>query len=253
MSRPTHSISLPLVQGGDLMPVLSPKIINQKLRRTPISTSKTPANSREEKRKQRVTTQIEKELDREFDQVFTLWSGDGRNVSRTTLQTILQVISLRKEKSPQMICRTLNKALNGGDGKRQPAGGRKPTKPYFIGLATSLESTKPTSVDGDSLETPSPSSRSNRQHSHSRGLQGLEAVSAKTVGPNPRSIPLDDNRHQVDRNLGMGISPLVTLPPYKQAPYFIKCSSGAFPRIPTPPIERMRDTTSLLHQGSWPL
>lgn len=183
--------------------------------RTP-STSKPPVNDREAKRKGRAIARIEKELDRPFDEIFTPWSSEDRDVSRNTLQTILQVISLMKDNSPQMISRTLNKALNGGDGKRQPAGGRKPTRPYFNGLATSLQSTEPASVDGDRLEIPSSLSQSNRQHLHARSLQGPEAVNAKTAQPNPRSIPLDANLHQDDRDLRMDISPSMVLSLQKQ-------------------------------------
>ena len=180
------------------------------------STSKTPVNDREAKRKRRAIARIEKELNRPFDEIFTPWSSEDQDVSRNTLQTILQVISLMKDSSPQMICRTLNKALNGGDGKRQPAGGRKPIRPYFNGLVTSLQSTESANVDGDRLEIPSSLSQSNRQHLHSRSQQGPEAVSAKIAQPNPLSMPLDVNLHQDDRDLGMDISPSMVLPPQKQ-------------------------------------
>lgn len=135
---------------------------------------------------------------------------------RTTTTSKTPVDDREAKRKGRAIARTLNKVLNGGDGKRQSAGGRKPTRPSFNGLATSLQSTEPASVDGDSLEIPSSSSQSNRQQLHSRSLQGPEAVSAKTAQPNPRSIPLDANLHQDDRDLRMDISPSMVLSLQKQ-------------------------------------
>ena len=56
----------------------------------------------------------------------------------------------------------------------------------------------------------------NRQHLHSSSLQGPEVVSAKTAQPNPRSILLDADLHQDDRDLRMDISPSVVLSLQKQ-------------------------------------
>ena len=179
-------------------------------------TTSTPkkVNEREEKRKQRATAQIEKDLDRKFDQIFTPWAGEDQVVSRNTLQIILKIISLMKENSPQMICRTLNKALNGGDGKRQPAGGRKPTRPCFTELVASLQGAKDASVNGGGLETSS--SGSSHQQPESKGLQEPEAVSVNSVRPEAQTIPSDGDRHQLVRNLDLDILPPMVLPPQKQ-------------------------------------
>ena len=139
-----------------------------------------------------------------------------KSPQRTTSTSKKPMDDREAKRKGRAIARTPNKVLNGGDGKRQPAGGRKPTRPSFNGLATSLQNTEPASVDGDRLEIPSSLSQSNRQHLHSRSLQGPEAVSAKTAQPNPRSIPLDANLHQDDRDLQMDISPSMVLSPQKQ-------------------------------------
>lgn len=172
-------------------------------------------NDREERRKQGAIARIEKELCRKFDQIFTPW-GEDQDVSRNTLQTILKVIALMEDNSPQKITRTLNQALNGGDGKRQPAGGRKPTRPCFKALETTLQATKAATVNGGRNDAPSSSLGVNRQQLDQKSLQRTEAVSAEGPGPDPRSISLEGNRLQLDRDLDMDISPSTTLPRHKQ-------------------------------------
>ena len=181
-----------------------------------ITTSNRPVNDREERRKQGAITRIENHLERKFDQIFTPWAGADQDVSRNALQTILKVITLMKDSTPQRITRTLNKALNGGDGKRQTAGGRKPTRPHFKPLIASLESTRAANVNGGEPNTPSSSSGSIHQELDQKSLQEAGAVSAKYSGPDPRSIPSDSNGHQRDRDLDVDISPSMVLPPRKQ-------------------------------------
>lgn len=183
----------------------------------PITSALTrPVNDREERRKQSAMARIEKDLERKFDQIFTPWAGEDRDVSRNTLSMILKVISLMEDNSPQKISRTLNKALNGGDGKRQPAGGRKPTRPYFKALVATLESTKGASVNGGGPDTPPSPSGSTRLQLDQGGLQRTKTVSAKGPGPDPRSILSDGDRQQLDRDLNLDISPSMVLPQQKQ-------------------------------------
>lgn len=194
--------------------------IREKLPETeqPITSASTkPTNDREEKRKQSAIARIEKKLERKFDQIFTPWAGEDQDVSRNTLSMILKVIDLMEDSSPQKITRTLNKALNEGDGKRQPAGGRKPTRPCFKELAASLQSTKGTIVNGDGPDGPPSPLESNRQQLDQRALQRTEAVSARGTGPDPRSIPSDGSHHQVDRDLDLNSSTSMVLPQQKQA------------------------------------
>ena len=172
------------------------------------STPKTLVNDREERRKQRAVAQIEKRVARPFPQIFTPWGGEVEDVSRNTLQIILKVISLMHDNSPQRIAQTLNRALNGGDGRREPAGGKKPTRPYFKGLVASLQNTNATTADVGGLETPLSSSRSDNQPPNARSLQRPDDVSAQRIRPDPQPAPSDRDRHQLDR---------MTLPSEKQA------------------------------------
>lgn len=182
-----------------------------------ISASTKPINDREEKRKQSAIVRIEKKLERKFDQTFTPWAGEDQDVSRNTLSMILKVIDLMEDSSPQNITRTLNRALNGGDGKRQLTGGRKPTRPFFKELAASLQSIKGTTVNGGEPDNPSSPSESNRQQLNQRSMHRVEAVSARGTGPDPGWIPSDGSRHHVDRDLDLNSSPLMVLPLQKQA------------------------------------
>ena len=165
------------------------------------STPKTLVNDREERRKQRAVAQIEKRVARPFSQVFTPWGGEVEDVSRNTLQIILKVISLMHDNSPQRIAQTLNRALNGGDGRREPAGGKKPTRPYFKGLVASLQNTNATTADVGGLETPLSSSRSDNQQPNSRSLQRpADDVNAQRLRPDPQPVPSSDrDRHHLDR------------------------------------------------------
>ena len=162
-------------------------------------TPKTSVNDREERRKQRAVAQIEKKVDRPFPQIFTPWGGEVEDVSRNTLQIILKVISLMHDNSPSKIAQTLNKALNGGDGRRETAGGKKPTRPYFKGLVASLQNTNATTADAGGLETPLSSSRSDNQQPDLRSLQRPDNVSAQRVRPDPQPVRSDRDRHQLDR------------------------------------------------------
>lgn len=163
------------------------------------STAKTLVNDREERRKQRAVAQIEKKVERPFLQIFTPWGGEVEDVSRNTLQIILKVISLMHDNSPQKIAQTLNKALNGGDGRREGDRGKKPTRPYFKGLVASLQNTNATTADVGGLETPLSSSRSDNQHYDSRSLQRPDNISAQRVRQHPQSVPSDSDRQQLDR------------------------------------------------------
>ena len=163
------------------------------------STPKMSVNDREERRKQRAVAQIERRVDRLFPQIFTPWGGEVEDVSRNTLQIILKVISLMHDNSPQKIAQTLNRALNGGEGRREPAGGKKPTRPYFKGLVASLQNTNAVTADVGGLETPLSSSGSNNQQPDARGLQRPDGVSAQSLRPDPRSILSDGNHHQLKR------------------------------------------------------
>ncbi|KAF6237318.1 hypothetical protein HO173_004787 [Letharia columbiana] len=180
------------------------------------SASTKPVNDREDKRKQRAIARIEKDLGRKFDQIFTPWAGEDQGVSRNTLQMILKVIALMEDNSPQKITRSLNKAVNGRDGKRQPAGGLRPTGPSFKGLEATLQATKTATVNGGRTDTPSSPSRKDRQQLDQRTLQRTEAVSHKGTGPDPPSILLEGNRHQLDQGLDLDMSPSTILPQHKQ-------------------------------------
>lgn len=181
------------------------------------TTSTQSVKDREEKKKQRALAQIEGRLDRTLDQIFTPWADEDQDVSRTILQTICQVINLMKDNSPQKISRTLNKALNGGDGKRQPAGGRRPVRSAFLELIASLRSTQAATVDDTGLETPPSPSGSHHQQLASRSLQRPDGGSVRSIRPDAGSIPSNRNNHQHDRDLDFGISPSTVLPPQKQS------------------------------------
>ncbi len=181
------------------------------------SASKDPVKDREERRKRSAVARIEKALNRQFDQIFTPWAGEDQDVSRNTLQSILKVITLMEENSPQKISRSLNRAVNEGDGKRQPAGGRKPIKPYFTALAASLQSSKAASVNGGGSEKPSSPSRNNHQQHNPRSQQKPEPSSADSALPDPRPSPPDGDRNHVDRDLDSDTAPSVVLPRRKQA------------------------------------
>ena len=163
------------------------------------SSPKMLVNDREERRKQRAVAQIEKRVDRPFGQIFTPWGGEVEDVSRNTLQIILKVISLMHDNSPQKIAQTLNRAVNGGDGRRELANGKKPTRPYFKGLVASLQNTNAATADVGGLETPLSSSGSNHQQPDARGLQGPDGVSAQSLRQDPRSILSDGNSQQLKR------------------------------------------------------
>lgn len=175
-----------------------------------------PVNDREERRKQSAIARIEKDLGRPFDQIFTPWAGEDQSLSRNTLAMILRVIALMEENSPQKIARSLNKAVNGGDGKRQPTGGLRPARPFFKTLEATLKATKATTVNGGRTDTPSSPPGSDRQQLDQRILQRTEAVSAKVTGPDPRSVPLEGNRHRLGQDLGLDLLPSTTLTHHKQ-------------------------------------
>ncbi|KAM0803428.1 hypothetical protein BDR22DRAFT_71062 [Usnea florida] len=130
------------------------------------SGSTTTVNNRNKNRKQRLIARIEDQLGRKFEQIFTPWAGDDQDVSRDTLGTILKIIGLMRESSPQNISRTLNRAVNEGSGKREVAGGRKPTQPRFKELEATLQVAQTTSGRGgttdEHLSSRDPSLNGNR-------------------------------------------------------------------------------------------
>lgn len=181
----------------------------------PITTTQL-VKDREEKKRQRAIAQIQERLQRTLDQIFTPWVDEDQDVSRTTLQTICQVINLMKDNSPQKISRTLNKALNGGDGRRQPAGGRRPVRSAFEKLITTLRSTQDTTTNGTTLETrPSPSGNHHQQLAF-RDLQEPDGGSVQSIRPDAGSILSNHDNQQHDRDVDLGISPSTVLPPQKQ-------------------------------------
>ena len=56
----------------------------------------------------------------------------------------------------------------------------------------------------------------NHHQLESRSLQGPDGVSAQSIQPGPRSIPLDGNYRQLGRDLNLNISSSIVLPPQKQ-------------------------------------
>ncbi len=180
------------------------------------STSKDPVKDREDRRKRSAVARIEKALHRQFDQIFTPWAGEDQDVSRNTLQSILKVITIMEDNSLQRISRTLNKAVNGSDGKRQPAGGTKPIKPYFTALAASLQSSKAASINGGGPEKSSSPSRNNHQQHNPRSRQKPEPSSADSALPDPRPSPPDGDRNHVDRDPDSDTAPSIVLPRRKQ-------------------------------------
>lgn len=121
---------------------------------TPSSTTK-PTTDREDRRKQNATARIEKALGLKFDQIFTPWAEEDQDVSRNTLILIVKAIALMEDKPPQEIARLLNKAVNGGDGEGQAAGGSRPTISAFKDLITILQANKADeTMNGDSNDTP---------------------------------------------------------------------------------------------------
>lgn len=183
---------------------------------TSASASTKPVNDREERRKQSAIARIEKDLGRKFDQIFTPWTGEDQSVSRNTLAMILRVIALMEDSSPQRIARSLNRAVNGGDGKRQDAGGLKPTRPFFKALEATLKASNAATANGRGPDTPSSPLGSNRQQVDQGTFQRIEAMSAQGTGPDPRSIPLESNRHRLVQDMDLDLSPLTVLTEYKQ-------------------------------------
>ena len=131
-------------------------------------------NDRNKNRKQRLIARIEDQLGRKFEQIFTPWAGDDQDVSRDTLGTILKIIGLMRECSPQNISRTLNRAVNEGSGKREVAGGRKPTQPRFKELEATLQAAQTTSGRGGTTDEHL-SSSANRQPLNHMNLHRTES------------------------------------------------------------------------------
>ena len=116
------------------------------------SPSKETVNDRDDKRKQDLIARIEEALDRKLDEVFTPWAGENEGLSRHTLQAIWSVINFMTDNSPAKKARDLNKAVNGGDGKPQAHGGKKPTEKCFKALLASLKSAR----ESDAVSTKIP-------------------------------------------------------------------------------------------------
>lgn len=183
------------------------------------SVSTRPVNDREERRKQSAIARIEKELGRKFDQIFTPWAGEDQSVSRNTLGMILRVIALMEDSSPQRISRSLNKAVNGGDGRRQDVGGLRPTRPLFKALEATLKATKAGTVNdtsGGRTGTPLSPSGINREQLDQRSSQRTEDVSGKGPGADLRSIPMEDNHDQLEQGLESNLLPSTILLRHKQ-------------------------------------
>ena len=181
------------------------------------SISEPLVNHGERKRKQRLRTEIEQRLERDFNAVFTPWAGEDQDVSRHTLRAIWRVVNLMEDNSPGKIARDLNKAVNGGNGKREPAGGKKPTESCFKDLERRLQSAKAGTAAGGEAEMPSSSSGGNRQRLDIRTtLPGAGGATAQSVRPDPGSI-LSDNRHEHNPNLDQHISSSTVLSSQKQA------------------------------------
>ena len=171
--------------------------------------------TREETIKQKLKTRIENQLDREFDQIFTPWAGDDQDVGRDTLALILKVIDIMKDSSPQNIVRTLNRALNGGTGKREDTGGRRPTGIWFKSLKADLEDAKTTSNNGGTTNI-HPLSSANPQPRNHIKLRRTEVESGQGSSSDPQSTPFDGNRQQLDRDQNLDISPPTILSQHKQ-------------------------------------
>ena len=171
--------------------------------------------TREETIKQKYKTRIENQLDREFDQIFTPWAGDDQDVGRDTLLLILKVIDIMKDSSPQNIARTLNRALNGGTGKREDTGGRRPTGIWFKSLKADLEDAKTTSNNGGTTNIHSLSSANPQPRNHIK-LRRTEVESGQGSSSDPQSTPFDGNRQQLDPDQNLDISPPTILSQHKQ-------------------------------------
>ena len=190
------------------------------------------ASNEEERRKQEIIKRIEKAVDRTFDQIFTPWADKDQRVGRKTLKAIENVIDIVVDDwSPQHISRELNKELNGGDGKRQPAGGNKPIKACFDKLATKvatklrrekqLEREKPERTNVSSVNGSPPrelwSPLDDDNHVlDPRGTQHVEAEGPTSSRPDPQSVPPEGDRRQLDEDVGSDSVPLMSLSRRKQ-------------------------------------
>ena len=202
--NPMRSVTIPMERRSDVHVSSSGYRPEQSQPNT--SGSTTTVNAGEEKRKQRVIARIENQLDRKFEQIFTPWAGDDQDVSRTTLETILKIIGLMSDSSLEDITRTLNKALNGGNGKREVVGGRKPTRPPFKELEANLQASKTTSRKGDTTDEHS-SSSANPQPLNHMNFQRTESG----IGQNPAL------NQQLNRNQDSVILPPTSLSQHKQS------------------------------------
>ena len=171
--------------------------------------------TREETKKKKYKTRIENQLDREFDQIFTPWAGDDQDVSRNTLIAILKVIDLMKDSSPQNITRTLNRALNGGTGKREDTGGRRPAEKCFKDLEAKLKSTKTRPSNGGTTNVHS-SSSANPQPLNHLNLQRINVKTRQAASSDPQSTRLNGNRQQPNRDQDLDMSPPTNLSRPKQ-------------------------------------
>ena len=171
--------------------------------------------TREETKKKKYKTRIENQLDREFDQIFTPWAGDDQDVSRNTLIAILKVIDLMKDSSPQNITRTLNQTLNGGTGKREDTGGRRPAEKCFKDLEAKLKATKSRSGNGGTTNMPS-SSSTNPQPLKHLNLQRIKGKNSQGASSDLQSTPFKGNRQQPNRDQDLDMSPPTNLSRPKQ-------------------------------------
>lgn len=186
---PIHSV-IPLVEQRPDVHVLSSDYQPEPSQPN-TSGSTTTVNDREGRRKQAAIARIENQLDRKFGQIFTPWAGDDQDVSRNTLQTILKIIGLMRDSAPQNITQTLNQALNGGNGKREVAGGRKPIQSPFKELEATLQASKVTSRKGGTTDERS-SSSANPQLLNHMNFQRTESGISKSPSLNRQLDPNQD-------------------------------------------------------------
>lgn len=174
-------------------------------------------NDREKLRKQRAIDKIETLLERKFAQIFTPWAGEDQGVSRNTLGMISRIIGhMRKNNSPQSIARSLNEAVNGGDGERQHSGGLKPTESNLKALETTLIASNGVTVNGGTRDTLSSPLGSNRQQLDQKSSPRVEAANVQGTGSNPRTLPLESNQHPRVQGPDSDSPTLTVLTAYKQ-------------------------------------
>ena len=212
--EPMHSVTPPVRRRSDVR--FSSSDYQPEPSQPNASGSTTMVNNREERRKQDAIARIENRLERKFAQIFTPWAGDDHDVSRNTLMSILKVIDLMKDSSPQNITRALNRALNEGTGRREDTGGRKPVEKWFKDLEAKLKATKTMSAKGVNTDRHS-SWSPNPQPLNHRNLQRTRIEIRQGSSSDPQSTQLDGNRQQLNRNQDLVMLPPTSLSQHKQS------------------------------------